>query len=71
MPTLSAAQIADDLESRIHRGNYPRGSKLPSYRELAVEYQVGITTISNVIALLKDRGVVYGEQGRGVFVVEE
>lgn len=44
---------------------------MPSYRELAVEYHVGITTISNVIALLKDRGVVYGEQGRGVFVADD
>lgn len=68
---MSAAQIADDLERQIHQGKYAVGSKLPSYRELAVAYGVGITTISLVIAILKDRGVVQGYQGRGVFVAED
>lgn len=68
---MSATQIADDLENQIHKGKYATGSRLPSYRELAVEYGVGITTISLVIAILKDRGVVQGFQGRGVYVAEE
>lgn len=71
MPRMTTAQIADDLERRIHRREFNAGDKLPSYRQLAVEYGVGITTISTVIALLRDRGVVYGEQGRGVYVAED
>lgn len=65
---MSTGQIADDVERRIHRGDL--GPKLPSYRELALEYHVGITTISVVMTILKDRGVVRGYQGRGVFVAE-
>lgn len=71
MPRLTAAQIADDLESQIHKSRYKPGEKLPSYRELALAYSVGITTISTAVALLRDRGVVYGEQGRGVFVADD
>lgn len=66
---MSTARIADDIERKIHKGDY--GPKLPSYRELALEYEVGITTVSVVIAILKDRGVVRGYQGRGVYVAEE
>lgn len=68
---MTAAQIADDLESQIHKSRYKPGDKLPSYRELAVSYGVGVTTISTAIALLRDRGVIYGEQGRGVFVADD
>jgi DNA-binding GntR family transcriptional regulator len=65
----SAAQIADDLVDRIRSGEYPPGSRLPAYRELANLYDVGMTTISTVIVMLKARGFVVGAQGRGVFVV--
>lgn len=68
---MSAKAIADDLADRIGRGQYPPGSRLPTYHELADLYSVGETTITTVILMLKQRGVVVGAQGRGVFVPDE
>lgn len=63
--------VAEAIEARIHRGEYPPGSKLPTYIELAVEFEVGYTTVAKSIALLRDRGIVYGAPPRGVFVSED
>ncbi|MEV0459575.1 winged helix-turn-helix domain-containing protein [Catellatospora methionotrophica] len=65
---MSYTQIADDLADRIKSGEYPPGSKLPSYNELSTLYSVHFGTIARVIALLRDRGVVIGSPGRGTFV---
>lgn len=68
---MSSDEIVDDLLERIALGEYPPGARLPSYRELAVLYGVGVTTMSTVIRLLRARGAVYGVAGRGVFVAED
>lgn len=68
---MTALEIAEDLAARIWRGDYEPGEKLPSYRELATLYTVGTTTISVVILMLKERGLVEGAVGRGVYVVDE
>ena len=68
---MTAQQIFDDMADRIFGGDYQPGEQLPSYRQLAVLYGVGTTTISVVILLLKAAGLVEGEVGRGVFVVDE
>lgn len=67
---LSAAEIADDIRERIRTGEYPPGSKLPSYPQLAEMYSVHSATIQRAMTILRTRGDVYGEQGRGVFVPE-
>lgn len=66
---LTYRQIADDLEDRIRVGDYPLGTQLPSYRELADLYSVGRATAAHAVALLVDRGVVVGQSGVGVYVV--
>lgn len=65
---MSSDQIFEDLADRIRSGEYPPGTELPSYRELAVLYSVGRTTMSVVLKRLKDAGLVVGVRGRGVFV---
>ena len=67
---LSAEAIADDLADRIERGDrdHEPGSRLPSYLEMANLYGVSVSTIANVVVRLKERGLVVGAQGRGVFV---
>jgi len=64
---LTYAQIADDLADRIARGEYPPGTRLPSYTQLAELYDVSYRTIHRAIRILRHRRVVYGEPGRGVF----
>jgi GntR family transcriptional regulator len=61
-------EIAEDLATRIDSGEYPRGSVLPSTRELADEHGVSKGTIHRAIRLLQEEGLVVGRQGRGQFV---
>jgi DNA-binding GntR family transcriptional regulator len=68
---LTYRGIADDLQDRIHAGQYPPGSKLPTYREIAELYEVSQATAYRAVSLLADRGAVEGESGRGVFVVDD
>ncbi len=67
---MTSTQIAQDLTDRIRTGEYPPGSQLPTYAALATLYSVSEATITNVIRLLRDRGVVVGIPGRGTFVPE-
>jgi DNA-binding GntR family transcriptional regulator len=62
--------IVTDIADRAASGEYPPGYELPSYRQLADEYKVGISTVSRAIALLRERGVVVGIPGKGVYVAE-
>jgi GntR family transcriptional regulator len=66
--SLSFQQIADDLAARIDSGEYPPGAKLPSYSNLADLYTVSVATAQRAILILRTRGLVEGEPGRGVFV---
>ncbi|MEV0608158.1 winged helix-turn-helix domain-containing protein [Polymorphospora rubra] len=67
---LSSRGIADDLHARILGGEYATGSRLPSLRELAELYSVSVSTIQRAQELLKDRGLLVGSPGRGVYVVD-
>lgn len=67
---MTSSEIVADLLERIKLGEYPPGTRLPSYRDLAVLYDVGLTTISMVIRLLRARGAVHGVPGRGVYVAD-
>lgn len=68
---MTADEIAADLADRIESGEYPPGSRLPTYQELMALYDVKYTTIYNVIVRLRSIGLVVGAQGRGVFVAEK
>lgn len=68
---LNYREIADDLAARIAAGEYPPGSKLPTYAQVADLYSVSYATAHRAIVMLQARGIVRGEQGRGVFVEGE
>lgn len=68
---MNADQIARDLTDRITAGEYGEpGSQLPTYAVLAGLYSVSESTITKVIGLLRERGVVIGVPGRGTFTTE-
>lgn len=67
---MTALKIAAELEHGILSGEYPPGSRLPTTVDLANMYGVGTTTASKAYLILKLRGLVEGEQGIGVFVVD-
>jgi GntR family transcriptional regulator len=66
---MTGAQVLADLTERIKKGEYPPGTKLPSARELADLYDVSTSTVQRILALLQERGMVVGQQGRGVYVL--
>lgn len=68
-PTMD--ELLDSLLSRIEDGTYPPGTQLPSGRALAAEYDVSQSTISRAVATLRERGILVGRPGRGVFVAEK
>jgi DNA-binding transcriptional MocR family regulator len=62
-------RIADRIETDITKGVLPAGAKLPPQRDLAYDIGVTIGTIGRAYALVRERGLVSGEVGRGTFVL--
>ncbi|WP_152045665.1 aminotransferase-like domain-containing protein [Aureimonas psammosilenae] len=63
-------RLADALETAIEAGDLARGEKLPPQRDLAYDLGVTIGTIGRAYTLLRERGLVSGEVGRGTYVLE-
>ena len=57
------------LRDRITRGDLVPGSRLPSHRELAVEFGVAPLTVRQVLSHLEEQGLVSRQPGRGTFVL--
>lgn len=62
-------QLANRLEEQIRRGEFRERRKLSSKRVLMEEYEVSADTVEKAIDRLKERGLVVGQQGKGVFAV--
>ncbi len=62
--------IRTDLRRKIEAGIYPPGSKLPSTRELADEYETSPVTVRRAVDSMIELGELIGRQGIGVFVSE-
>ncbi|MBG6104090.1 GntR family transcriptional regulator [Micromonospora vinacea] len=72
MPTerVDYRRIANEIAGKIKSGELAPGEKLSSTRELAEQYGVHISTINRVMTILKDRELVEGQPGKGVYVAE-
>ncbi|MFT3975020.1 MAG: PLP-dependent aminotransferase family protein [Amaricoccus sp.] len=62
-------RLADGIEAAIASGAAPEGAKLPPQRDLAYDLGVTIGTVGRAYALLRERGLVSGEVGRGTYVL--
>lgn len=64
--------LPDQLVSRIiaavAAGEHPPGSRLPPEEELAGRYDVSRLTLREAVKVLRDKGVLRVQQGRGTFV---
>jgi GntR family transcriptional regulator len=63
-------ELADLLRSRIARGNWPPGHKLPTLEELVAEFGVARVTVRQAMDVLSAEGRITRQQGRGTFVVD-
>jgi GntR family transcriptional regulator len=63
-------RIVRSITEKIYSGILEPGQRLPTYRQLAQEYQVSVTTLQTALRLLRALGLVEGQQGKGVWVAD-
>lgn len=63
-------RIADVLARRMMEGVYPTGSRLPTERELAVEFGANRNAVREAIKRLEAVGVLESRRGAGTYVAE-
>ncbi|MBV9024563.1 MAG: GntR family transcriptional regulator [Streptomycetaceae bacterium] len=63
-------QVADDLRTRIHAGEYGIGTKLPTYAELTETYGVGRGVISSALSVLEREGLIRVVKKAGIRVLD-
>ena len=64
-------QAANSIKRDIVTGKLSPGAKLPSVRDLAVEYTINPNTVSRVYKELEMEGVCFTRRGMGTFVTED
>ncbi|MCX2722130.1 PLP-dependent aminotransferase family protein [Roseibium salinum] len=62
-------RLADRIAEDISTGALAAGAKLPPQRDLAYDLGVTVGTIGRAYAMIRQRGLVSGEVGRGTFVL--
>ncbi|WP_322102322.1 FadR/GntR family transcriptional regulator [Paraburkholderia sp. J41] len=67
----AAEQILDDLRGRILHGQLPRGSKLPTEKQLAEAYGVSGPTVREAIRGLSTARLVEVRHGSGAYVTAD
>jgi GntR family transcriptional repressor for pyruvate dehydrogenase complex len=63
--------VVEQLLRKIKSGEIPPGSRLPSQRDLAMDFGVGRSSIREALNALAVMGHLDVQQGRGTFVVEK
>jgi len=64
-------QIADSISEKVIEGKYPPGEKIPSVRDLAIEFGVNPNTIMRTYNELQTRGIIENKRGVGYYVNTE
>ncbi len=62
------AQVIEEIQRRIERGEYPPGSLLPSENQLADEFGIARPTVVRALRVLRQDGWIATQQGKGSFV---
>lgn len=60
--------VIEQIQYMILNGNFEKGDKLPSERELADKMEVSRTSIREAMRVLETMGVIESKQGEGNFV---
>jgi GntR family transcriptional repressor for pyruvate dehydrogenase complex len=66
-----AADVAKNLRAWIDSGRFQPGEFLPSQKELAAQFGVGLSTIREAIKILTATGLVQSHPGKGTWVSED
>ncbi len=64
-------QVVEDIRHKIIRGELSSGDKLPSSRELALQYEINPNTAARVYGELERLGISYTKRGIGTFITDD
>ena len=64
------SKIVDDMNLKIGLGEYSVGMYLPYEKQLAVQYDVSLSTVRKALSELEQRGFVKTLNGKGTIVIE-
>lgn len=60
-------QVADDIRNKIMSNGYGSDGRLPNFKELAVSYDVSMSTIKKAMQILSDQNLIVARVGRGTY----
>ncbi len=66
MNDKAANRIERSLAISLLRGTFAPGSRLPTFRELAVQFGANLATVQRAVARLETTGLVQTRQGSGI-----
>lgn len=69
-PRAPYMTVLDALAAEIKSGKLKPGEKIPSDAELVERFGVARMTARRAVAVLRERGLVRTEWGRGTYVVD-
>ncbi|MFT2009131.1 GntR family transcriptional regulator [Pontibacter sp. 13R65] len=64
-------QIAERFFENILQKKWVSGDKIPSIRDMAVEFEVNPNTTMRTFNFLQDKGVIYNKRGIGYFLADD
>lgn len=64
-------QIANRFFENILKKEWTAGDKIPSIRDMAVEFEVNPNTTMRTFNYLQDKGVIYNKRGVGYFLADD
>ena len=63
-------QLAEMIRGSIISGRFGANEKLPSVRDLAMEYSVNPNTVQKSLQILEDEGLIVTDRTNGKFVAD-
>jgi DNA-binding GntR family transcriptional regulator len=60
--------IIDDITQQIVNGKLSPEDQLPTLKRMCASYDVARATLQTSLAVLRDRGLIVGRQGQGIYV---
>ena len=64
-------QVIDDIKKRLVTGKIEPGAKLPSTRELAVEYNINPNTAARIYGEMERMNICFTQRGLGTYATED
>ncbi|WP_242923800.1 GntR family transcriptional regulator [Pontibacter liquoris] len=64
-------QIANRFFENILQKKWDSGDKIPSIRDMAVEFEVNPNTTMRTFNYLQDKGIIYNKRGIGYFLADD